>query len=141
TQTAYLLGLRMDLLSRERREQAVRHLVHDIEARGGRLSTGFVGCSYLLPELTDGGELDLAYRLLLSTEYPSWGYSIEQGATTMWERWDSYKADGTFQDVGMNSFNHYAFGSVGEWLYRYVDGIDVDPGAPGHKRSLVRPRP
>ena len=141
TQTAYLLGLRMDLLSEEHRKAAVRYLVQDIEARGGRLSTGFVGCSYLLPELTDGGELDLAYRLLLSTEFPSWGYTIEQGATTMWERWDSYKAGEGFQDEGMNSFNHYAFGSVGEWLYRYVAGIDVDPGAPGYKRIIVRPRP
>src|SRR5690606_29667100 len=141
TQTAYLLGLRMNLLPPERREQAVRHLVRDIEARGGRLSTGFVGCSYLLPELTDGGHLDLAYRLLLATHFPSWGYSIQQGATTMWERWDSYKADGTFQDAGMNSFNHYAYGSVGEWLYRYVAGLEVDPAAPGYKHVIVRPRP
>lgn len=141
TQTAYLLGLRMDLLSPEHRKAAVRHLVRDIQSRGDRLSTGFVGCSYLLPELTDGGELELAYKLLTSTEYPSWGYSIMQGATTMWERWDSYKEGGTFQDVGMNSFNHYAYGSVGEWMYRYLAGIDTSPEGPGYKQIVIRPRP
>ncbi|MCK9222835.1 MAG: glycoside hydrolase family 78 protein [Limnochordia bacterium] len=141
TQTGYLLALHMDLLSEGKRRQAMKHLVRDIRSRGDRLSTGFLGCSYLLPELARAGELDLAYALLTSTRYPSWGYSIRQGATTMWERWDSYKEDGGFQDEGMNSFNHYAYGSVGEWLYRYVAGIEADPDYPGYKRFVLRPCP
>lgn len=141
TQTAYLVALRMNLLDEEGRRLAVHHLAEDVRRRGNRLSTGFVGCSYLLPELTEGGELDLAYTLLLATHYPSWGYSIQLGATTMWERWDSLKEDGTFQDVGMNSFNHYAYGSVGEWLYRYVAGIEVEPSGAGYKEFVVQPHP
>lgn len=141
TQTAYLVALRMNLLSEEKRNQALKHLAEDVRRRGNRLSTGFVGCSYLLPELTEGGELDLAYKLLTATHYPSWGYTIKLGATTMWERWDSVQEDGTFQDVGMNSFNHYAYGSVGEWLYRYVAGIEVEAEGAGYRTFLIQPNP
>ena len=89
--------------------------------------------------LTDTGHTDVAYRLLTQRTFPSWGYQIDRGATTMWERWDSIRPDGSFQDAGMNSFNHYAYGSVGEWMYANIAGIA--PGAPGFRKILVRPRP
>lgn len=140
TQTAYLLALHMDLLPESLRPAAYKHLVADIKKRGNRLSTGFVGCPYLLPVLSEGGYDDVAYELITSTHYPSWGYSIEQGATTMWERWDSYKEGGIFQTPSMNSFNHYAYGSVGEWMYRYMAGLEVDPEQPAYKRVVIKPR-
>ncbi len=89
--------------------------------------------------LTDTGHTDTAYRLLTQRTFPSWGYQIDHGATTMWERWDSLRPDGTFQDPGMNSFNHYAYGSVGEWMYAHIAGIA--PGRPGYREVVVRPRP
>lgn len=93
----------------------------------------------LLSTLTDTGHTDVAYRLLRQRTFPSWGYQIDRGATTMWERWDSIKPDGDFQDPAMNSFNHYAYGSVGEWMYANIAGIA--PGAPGFEHILIRPRP
>ncbi|MFJ7996333.1 alpha-L-rhamnosidase [Streptomyces sp. NPDC096310] len=139
TQTAYVLALSMDLLADADRAPAADRLVQLIEAKGGHLSTGFLGTPRLLPVLTDTGHIDVAYRLLLQRTFPSWGYQIDQGATTMWERWDSIRPDGTFQDAGMNSFNHYAYGSVGEWMYAHIAGIA--PGAPGFRKIIVRPRP
>ena len=95
---------------------------------------------YLCPVLTEtGAHADVAYRLLLNETYPSWGYTIKNGATTIWERWDGWTEENGFQTPDMNSFNHYSLGSVGEWLYRYVAGIDL--GAPGYGRILIRPRP
>jgi alpha-L-rhamnosidase len=91
--------------------------------------------------LSDWGYPDDAYGLLLRKDYPSWLYPITKGATTIWERWDGLKPDGTFQDKGMNSFNHYAYGAIGEWLYRVVAGLDLDESSPGYKRLLIRPRP
>jgi alpha-L-rhamnosidase len=139
TQTGYLLALAMDLIPAELRSRAAEHLTSDIKERGGHLSTGFVGCGFLNPVLTELGYADVAYRLLLKDSFPSWGYSIRQGATTIWERWDGWTEDRGFQDPGMNSFNHYAFGAVGEWLYRYVAGIDSDPDEPGFKHVRIRP--
>jgi alpha-L-rhamnosidase len=142
TQSCYLLALRFDLLPEAMRPLAVQHLVNDIvEKRKGHLSTGFVGVSYLNPTLTQVGHTDLAYRLLLNKTFPSWGYSIQQGATTIWERWDGWTVEKGFQDPGMNSFNHYALGSVGEWLYDTVAGIDLEPERPGYKHIALRPRP
>jgi alpha-L-rhamnosidase len=141
TQTCYALALRFDLLPEDRRPAAVRYLVEDIDRNGGHLTTGFLGVGHLLPALSEAGRDDVAYRLLLNDTFPSWGYSIRHGATTIWERWDGWTEDKGFQDPGMNSFNHYAFGSVGEWLYRFVAGIDTDPDAPGFKRVVVQPRP
>ncbi len=141
TQTIYLLALRFDLLPEALRPLAVDHLVKDIEKRDFHLSTGFLGVSQLNPVLTDVGRLDLAYRLLLNDSFPSWGYSIRQGATTIWERWDGWTEEKGFQDPAMNSFNHYSLGSVGEWLYAVVAGIDLDPELPGYKRISLRPRP
>jgi alpha-L-rhamnosidase len=91
--------------------------------------------------LTKFGYLDEAYMLLNREDYPSWLYPVKQGATTIWERWDGQKPDGTFQDTHMNSFNHYAYGAVGDWMYRVMAGIDVDPSAPGYKHVLIQPRP
>lgn len=141
TQTVYALALMMDLLPPGIRSLAAQHLVNDIMARGGKLSTGFVGVSYLLPALTETGHVDMAYRLLLNQDFPSWGYCIQHGATTIWERWDGWTEERGFQDPGMNSFNHYAFGSVGQWLYQYAAGIDVDPQRPGYEHIIIRPYP
>ncbi len=141
TQTCYVLALRFGLLPPTLRPLAAQHLVADITAKNGHLSTGFVGVGYLCPVLTETGHNDVAYRLLLNDTFPSWGYSIKQGATTIWERWDGYTKEKGFQDPGMNSFNHYSLGSVGQWLYQDVGGIDTDPNAPGFARIRIRPHP
>ncbi len=139
TQTCYLLGLYFDLLPEDKREPATRHLIEAIRKKDWHLSTGFVGLSYLVPTLADTGHLDIAYRLLNNDTFPSWGYSIKNGATTIWERWDGWTEEKGFQTPGMNSFNHYAFGSIGRWLFGTVAGIDTD--GPGYKRIIIRPRP
>jgi alpha-L-rhamnosidase len=141
TQTAYVLALAFDLLPASKRKEAAGRLVKKIEERNFHPSTGFLGAGYLLPVLADTGHLDVAYRLLLSDTYPSWGYMIRQGATTIWERWDGWTEEKGLQDPNMNSFNHYAFGSVGEWLYRYVAGIDLDPEEPAYRHISIHPRP
>lgn len=141
TQTCYLMALAFDLLPPEKRPQAIRHLTLDIADRGDHLSTGFVGAGLLLPVLTEAGRLDLAYRLLLQDTFPSWLFSVRHGATTIWERWDGWTPDKGFQTPWMNSFNHYALGSVGAWLYETVAGLGLDPAQPGFKHILIRPRP
>jgi len=141
TQTCYVLALRFGLLPPGLRPLAAKHLVDDIAAKNGHLSTGFVGVGYLCPVLTETGHNDVAYRLLLNDTFPSWGYSIKQGATTIWERWDGYTREKGFQDPGMNSFNHYSLGSVGQWLYQDVAGIDTDPDRPGFAHILIHPHP
>jgi alpha-L-rhamnosidase len=142
TQTAYALALRLDLLADpDQRRAAADDLVANVE-RVGHLETGFLGTPHLLEALTDAGRVDLAYRLLERTEHPGWLYPVTQGATTIWERWDGWTEENGFHPSLMNSFNHYAYGAVGEWLYRVVAGIDVDPdGGAGYRRVLVRPRP
>ena len=139
TQTCYLLGLYFDLLPEDKREPATQHLIEAIRKKDWHLSTGFVGLSYLVPTLADTGHLDIAYRLLNNDTFPSWGYSIKNGATTIWERWDGWTEEKGFQTPGMNSFNHYAFGSIGRWLFGTVAGIDTD--GPGYKRIIIQPRP
>jgi alpha-L-rhamnosidase len=139
TQTCYLLGLYFDLLPEDKREPAAQHLIDDLREKDWHLSTGFVGLSYLVPTLADTGHLDIAYRLLNNDTFPSWGYSIKNGATTIWERWDGWTEEKGFQTPGMNSFNHYAFGSIGRWLFGSVAGIDTD--GPGYKRIIIQPRP
>ena len=114
-------------------------MVADIRARDDHLSTGFLGTPYLCHVLTRFGYLDMVYDLLKQDTYPSWPYPITLGATTIWERWDGIKADGSFQDAGMNSFNHYAIGAIGHWLYSVVAGIDI--GAPGYKHIRIQPHP
>lgn len=137
TQCCYLLALKMKLLPESLRARAARHLVRTIERKDYHLSTGFVGVSYLLPMLCEFGYSDIAYRLLLNDTYPSWGYSIKNGATTIWERWNSYTKENGFGDAGMNSFNHYSLGSVAEWMYAYMGGIK--PAKPGFKEFFVKP--
>jgi alpha-L-rhamnosidase len=140
TQTAYALALQFDLLPEELRAEAARRLAAEVKTRG-HLTTGFVGTPYLCHVLSRYGHTDLAYRLLNRKEYPSWLYPVTQGATTIWERWDGRKPDGSFQDAGMNSFNHYAYGAIGEWMYRVVAGLEIDPAEPGYKHVLVQPQP
>src|SRR5215216_5669751 len=139
TQTCYLLALHMELLPEELRSAAAEHLVRTIEREDWHLSTGFVGVGYLCPVLTEAGYTAVAYRLLENETYPSWGYTVKNGATTIWERWDGWTEENGFQSPNMNSFNHYSLGSVGEWLYRYVAGIDL--GAPGYGQIVIHPRP
>jgi alpha-L-rhamnosidase len=141
TQTAYTLALSFDLLPEALRSQAAERLVRDIEAFDNHLTTGFVGTPYLCHVLSRFGHLDTAYTLLNQKTYPSWLYPVTKGATTIWERWDGIKPDGSFQDAGMNSFNHYAYGAIGDWLYRVVAGIEIDPQHPGYKHVFIRPRP
>jgi alpha-L-rhamnosidase len=140
TQTAYALALQFDLLPEEMRAEAARRLADEVRTRG-HLTTGFVGTPYLCHVLSRFGYTDLAYMLLNRQEYPSWLYPVKQGATTIWERWDGQKPDGSFQDPGMNSFNHYAYGAIGEWMYRVVAGLEIDPAEPGYEHVLVQPQP
>ena len=139
TQTAYVLALRFDMLPEAMRAQAAAHLVKNIEAHGNHLTTGFLGVGHLLPALTRFGQIKTAYALLNNDTFPSWGYSIKQGATTIWERWDGWTKEKGFQTPGMNSFNHYSLGSVGEWLNDTVAGLS--PAAPGYKRIRIAPQP
>ena len=139
TQTCCVLALLMDLLSENKTEKAAKRLVELIDKRGGKMGTGFLGTKSILPVLTEQGYLDLAYKLFTTKEFPSWGYSIEQGATTIWERWNSYTKDKGFGDPGMNSFSHYSFGAVCSWMFKNVAGIDSD--TPGYKHIMIKPQP
>jgi alpha-L-rhamnosidase len=139
TQTVYCLALHFGLLPEELRSRAAGHLVADIAAKGGHLSTGFVGVSYLCHVLTANGYPDVAFALLHQRTFPSWNYSILHGATTIWERWDGWTEEKGFQDPGMNSFNHYSLGSVGEWLRKSVAGIDNVPGTSGYRQIRIKP--
>ena len=141
TQTAYLLGLKFQLLQDKNRPAAIAALRKKIIDNGHKLSTGFVGTGILAQTLAEIGENDLAYSLLLQRENPSWLYSVDQGATTIWERWNSYTLATGFGNVAMNSFNHYAYGAIQEWMYRHVAGIEYDPAAPGFERAILQPKP
>ena len=140
TQTAYTLALAFDLLPDSLAPAAAARLAQDVEYRQ-HLTTGFLGTPHLLHVLDASGHVGLAYQLLMQRTYPSWLYPITRGATTMWERWDGIRPDSSFEDAGMNSFNHYAFGAVGDWMYQNIGGIDLDPAAPGYRRSRIAPRP
>ena len=139
TQTAYLLALRFGLLPEEYRDAARVSLRQKIEQNDYRLSTGFVGTALLCPVLSDEDMDDLAYALLLQRQNPSWLYSVDQGATTVWERWDSYTREGGFHKHpwNMNSFNHYAYGVIAEWMYAYMGGIR--PASPGFSHVILAP--
>jgi alpha-L-rhamnosidase len=136
TQTGYVLALHMNLLPGSLRAFAAKRLAAKIGMNGDRLGTGFLGTPYLLEELTKAGYTKLAYTLLLNTQYPSWGYMVEHGATTMWERWNGNQMLG---DPSMNSFNHYAYGAVADWIYRYAAGIDASPLDAGFHTILLHP--
>ncbi len=141
TQAGYAIALHFNLLPEELRPKAVKHMLNAIERYDGRISTGFLCTLPMMLELTRWGHNDTAYQLLLSRKFPSWFYMIDQGATTMWERWDGYVKGRGFQNKSMNSFCHYAFGSVGEWIIKVILGIDLDENQPGYKHIIVRPRP
>lgn len=142
TQTAYIMALQFDMLPENLRGQAVERLVKNIESYEYHLTTGFLGTPFLNSVLTRFGRNDVAYKLLLQDTYPSWLYPIKaHGATTIWERWDSMKPDGTFQDPGMTSFNHYAYGAVGDWMYRTIAGIDTkEAEGAGYKSIIIKPQ-
>jgi alpha-L-rhamnosidase len=137
SQTSYVLALMFNLLPDDQRPKAAKLLVDDIKSRRNHLSTGFLGTPFLCYVLTQNGYADVAYDLLLQETYPSWLYPVKMGATTIWERWDGQKTDSTFQDPGMNSFNHYAYGAIGDWMYRNSAGIDNSK--PGYKEILIHP--
>lgn len=137
TQCVYAMALKFELLPENLRAKAAQYLEDDIKAKGGHLSTGFVGVSYLLPVLTQAGKADTAYGLLLQDSFPSWLFSVKHGATTIWERWDGWTPDKGFQDPGMNSFNHYSLGSCGEYLFGGIGGIK--PASPGYKTIQIKP--
>lgn len=139
TQTAYVLALHFGLLPENMIPVAVKELKENVRRRGGHLSTGFVGTPYLLFALSDHGEPEAALQLLLQKTFPSWLYPVLNGATTIWERWDGWVRGKGFQDAGMNSFNHYAYGAVGHWMMSRLVGIDLDLSAPGGKKFNLRP--
>jgi len=139
TQTAYVLALNFDMLPENLRAYAAEKLVENVKSYGNHLTTGFLGTPYLCHVLTRFGYDDVAYTLLLQESYPSWLYPVKMGATTIWERWDGIKPDGTFQTPGMNSFNHYAYGAIGDWMYRIVTGIDTEESSPGYKSIVIKP--
>ena len=140
TQTSYVLALQFDMLPEALRQQAADRLVANIRGYGNHLTTGFLGTPYLCHVLTRYGYTDVAYELLMQKTYPSWLYPVTKGATTIWERWDGIKPNGNFQTAEMNSFNHYAYGAIGDWMYRVVVGLDIDKGGEGYKKIVVHPR-
>jgi alpha-L-rhamnosidase len=137
SQTAYLMALQFDVLPERMRRPAFDRLVDNIEAHGGRLTVGFVGVDLLLPTLSRFGRPDLAWRLLTNRDYPSWLYSVTQGATTIWERWDGWRHDKGFQDPGMNSFNHCAFGACGKWMFS--DAAGIASAGDAFRRIVIKP--
>jgi alpha-L-rhamnosidase len=141
TQGAYALALNFDLLPEALRPAAAAHLVENIRRYQTHLSTGIQTTHRAMLELSRHGHSDVAWQLLTNRTFPSWLYMIDNGATTIWERWDGYVKGRGFQDAGMNSFNHWAFGAVGEWLWRHLLGLNPDDAHPGWKHVLIAPRP
>jgi alpha-L-rhamnosidase len=140
SQTGYALALGMDLISDPALvEKAGSKFVAKLALTDHHLRTGFIGTPLLLPALSKIGRDDLAYKMLLHKDYPSWGYEVVSGATTMWERWNSIMPDGSFGPVDMNSFNHYAYGAVGDWMFQNIGGLSAIE--PGYKRSRIAPAP
>ncbi len=140
TQTAYGLALEFHLIPDSRRDDAGERLAANVRQMG-HLTTGFLGTPYLTNSLSTTGHLAESYQLLLNKKYPSWLYPITQGATTIWERWDGQKPDSSFQEISMNSFNHYAYGAIGDWMVRVVAGLDIDEAAPAYKHIVIHPQP
>jgi alpha-L-rhamnosidase len=139
TQSAYVLALRYGLVDGQQKKRAADRLVELIEGRDWHLSTGFIGTKDLMLVLSQIGRNDVAYRLLHNTTFPSWGFSIVNGATTIWERWNGWTPESGFFDPGMNSFAHYSFGAVAQWMFETIGGIQT--GQPGYRTILIRPRP
>lgn len=139
TQTAYVLALEFDMLPETMRAQAAERLVENIKSYGNHLTTGFLGTPYLCEVLSRFGYTDMAYTLLLQESYPSWLYPVKMGATTIWERWNGIRTDGSFEPASMNSFNHYAYGAIGDWMYRVMVGIDTYDDQPGYQHIKIEP--
>ena len=140
TQTAHIVALYFNLVPEAFRERTAGRLVELLRKEGGHLVTGFVGTPYFCHALSSSGYVEEAYELLLKEDFPSWLYQVKMGATTVWEHWDGLKPDGTMWSPDMNSFNHYAYGAVGDWLYRVVLGMEVDEKDPGYHHSIINPR-
>ena len=140
-QTPALFALKLGLVAGEAKAKTVAALKASIAANGGRLHTGFLGTSIAMDTLTANGLTDLAYDLLLGHDFPGWLYSVDQGATTIWERWNSYVKETGFGPVGMNTFNHYAYGCVLAWIYKTAAGIATCPCDPGFKTIVMKPQP
>jgi alpha-L-rhamnosidase len=140
-QTANVFALKFGITEGAAREAAKERLLKSIRKHGDCLQTGFLGTSFIMDALTECGAVDVAYTLLLQHKHPSWLYSVDQGATTVWERWNSYTKKDGFGPVGMNSFNHYAYGAVLGWMYRTVAGISADVKSPGFKNIIMAPKP
>lgn len=141
TQTAYVLALQFDMLPENLRKQAAGRLVENVKSYGNHLTTGFLGTPYLCHVLSRFGYENIAYDLLMQESYPSWLYPVKMGATTIWERWDGIKPDGSFQTPSMNSYNHYAYGAIGDWMYKNIAGINAVADQPGYKSILIAPKP
>ena len=139
TQTTYLLAIEFNLIPKSMHEKATVNLIRLIDEADGHLRTGFLGTPYIVSVLDKMGRSDLALSLLFKETYPSWFYSINQGATTVWERWNSYSKEDGFHGANMNSLNHYAYGAVGQWMYERIAGLSPDPKKPGYKHFYVRP--
>ena len=140
TQTAHIVALYFGLVPEELEAQTTEGLKKLLAKEDGHLVTGFIGTPYFCHALSQNGALEEAYELLLKDDFPSWLYQVKQGATTVWEHWDGRKPDGSMWSPDMNSFNHYAYGAVGEWLYRVVAGLEIDENQPGYKHALIYPR-
>lgn len=140
TQTAQIVSLYFHLLPKESEQKAVEDLLELLWKEEGHLVTGFVGTPYFCHVLSQNGHIKEAYELLLKEDFPSWLYQVKQGATTVWEHWDGKRPDGSMWSPAMNSFNHYAYGAIGEWMYRVMAGIECEESAPGFKKVLIRPR-
>lgn len=141
TQSAYLFALDFGLFDAADREKAVGHLLRTIGEAGGHIQTGIHGIRHICPVLSDVGQTEVAYDLLLKDSYPSWGFSIRNGATTIWERWDGWTPERGFQSVNMNSLNHYALGAIGEFMFARVAGIDVQADGAGGRNIRMHPLP
>ncbi len=133
--------MQFDLLPEDKRALGAKRLFDNINLYKDHITTGFLGTPHICHVLSDYGYLEKAYTLLEQKTYPSWLYPVTKGATTIWERWDGIKPNGDLQNKSMNSFNHYAYGAIGDWLYRVVAGIDIDENKPGYKNVLIAPQP
>ena len=140
TQTAHILALHFELCEKQHEPRILASLIKLLERSKFHLATGFVGTPYLCHVLTRHGRHDIAAKIFLQRDYPSWLYPVSKGATTIWERWDGIKPDGSYQDSDMNSFNHYSYGSICDWAVQCVAGLDIDPEAPGYRRAVLHPR-
>jgi alpha-L-rhamnosidase len=141
TQAGYALALYYGLIPEELRSKVFDRLLVAIERAGNKLTTGFLSTLPAMMVLSEFGRNDIAYRLVLNREFPGWLYSVDNGATTIWERWDGYVKGRGFQDPGMNSLNHWAFGAVGEWMMKTIIGISPDESEVGYKRFHITTKP